>query len=161
MNKRSKKSYFIAILIPLAIGGFSYFLTKNNMNLYQEVTVPTLAPPAFLFPVIWTILYILMGLSSARIYLLSQNRTLAEPVFDALYVYGLQLFLNFTWSIFFFNMRAFLFAFLWILLLLAAILLMIVKFYKLERLAAYLQIPYLLWVSFATYLTFEILQLNS
>ena len=161
MNKSSRKTTLLAILIPLAIGGFSYFLTKDNMNLYQEITTPPLAPPGFLFPIVWTILYILMGISSARIYTLGKNRNLAEPVFDALYVYGLQLFLNFTWSIFFFNMRAFLFAFLWILLLWAGILLMIVKFYKLDRLAAYLQIPYLLWVTFATYLTFAIFRLNS
>lgn len=160
MNKNSLKSYLIAILIPLAVGGFSYLLTRNHMNLYDEVLTPALAPPAFLFPIVWTILYVLMGVSSYMVLQVGKDRNKAEEVFDALYVYGLQLFLNFTWSIFFFNLRAFLFAFIWILLLWAGIALMIVKFYKLNRTAAYLQIPYLVWVTFAAYLTFEIFRLN-
>lgn len=160
MDRKRFKSYLTAILIPLAVGGFSYVLTRNNMNLYDEILTPALAPPAFLFPIVWTILYVLMGVSSYMIFRVGKDRNKAEEVFDALYVYGLQLFLNFTWSIFFFNLRTYLFAFIWILLLWAGIVLMIVKFYKLNRTAAYLQIPYLVWVTFAAYLTFEIFRLN-
>jgi len=149
------KPYVISILIALGVGGLSAFLTKDNMMIYQEINQPVLAPPPFLFPVVWTILFILMGISSAIIF--TKNTSKSKK---ALIIYTIQLIINFFWSIIFFNLRNYLFAFMWILLLWILIILMIYNFYKVDKLAAYFQIPYLLWVTFASYLTFMIYILN-
>ena len=154
MWKRRIKTYVIAILIPLAVGGLAAFLTRNNMNLYAQINKPPLAPPAIVFPIVWTILYILMGVSSGRIWL-KRGRN-PEAAVDSLFTYGIQLFFNFFWSLFFFNLQEFFFAFLWLLILWGLILRMILQFRKVDGIAAVLQIPYLLWVTFAGYLNFMI-----
>ena len=128
------------------------------MNIYERIMRPALAPPAILFPIVWTILYTLMGISSARIRLKKEENP--ELVLDALFAYVIQLILNFFWSLIFFNMQNFLFSLIWLVLLWIAILVMIIRFYRVEPLAALLQIPYLLWVTFAGYLNFMIYQLN-
>ena len=152
------KPYVISIAIALAVGGLSSLLTKNNMEVYNTINRPSLAPPMWLFPVVWSILFILMGISSAMVWVRrDENR---EDAFSALKTYGLQLVVNFFWTIIFFNMQAYLFAFIWLLLLLALIIIMIVQFKKICPKAAYLQIPYLLWVAFAGYLTLMIYLLN-
>ena len=153
------KPYVISIAIALAVGGLSALLTKNNMEVYDTINRPALAPPMWLFPVVWSILFILMGISSALVWVnRDENR---EDAFSALRVYGLQLVVNFFWTIIFFNMQAYLFAFIWLILLWVLIIIMIVQFRKISPLAAYLQIPYLLWVTFAGYLTLMIYLLNS
>lgn len=152
------KSYVISIAIALAVGGLSAFLTMGNMDLYSEIIKPPLAPPPILFPIVWTVLYILMGISAAMIYNERDNQ-MAESN-RALIVYAVNLVLNFFWSMIFFNMRAFLFAFVWLVALWIVILLMIIKFAKIKPIAGYLQIPYLLWVTFAGYLNFAIYFLN-
>lgn len=152
------KTYIISILIALGVGGLSALLTSNNMNLYNEIITPPLSPPSILFPIVWTILYVLMGISSAMIY--NQKEDYPKEVRNALKVYAINLFLNFTWSIIFFNFRAYFFSFIWLLLLWATILTMIVKFYNIKPTAGYLQIPYLLWVTFAGYLNLSIFLLN-
>ena len=157
MNKKVR-SFIIAIIIPLAVGGLSALLTMGSMDLYETIIQPPLAPPAILFPIVWTILYTLMGISSGIIYN-SQNGTEAARN-NALAVYALQLFINFIWSIVFFNLRAFLPAFVLILVLWVLIIVMIIRFYKIDKTAALLQIPYLLWVTFAAYLTLAIYILN-
>lgn len=157
MNKKVR-SFVIAIIIPLAVGGLSALLTMGSMDLYETIIQPPLAPPAILFPIVWTILYTLMGISSGIIYN-SQNGTEAARN-NALAVYALQLFINFIWSIVFFNLRAFLPAFVLILVLWVLIIVMIIRFYKIDKTAALLQIPYLLWVTFAAYLTLAIYILN-
>lgn len=149
------KPYVTSILIALAVGGLSALVTSSNMNTYENIVKPALAPPGWVFPVVWSILFILMGISSAIVYKKGGN-----DATDALKVYALQLIVNFFWSIIFFNMQAYLFAFIWLLLLLALIAVMIYRFYKVSPLAAYLQIPYFLWVCFAGYLTFMIFMLN-
>ena len=126
--------------------------------MYERIIRPVLAPKAYVFPIAWTILYILMGISSARVWL--QRKEKPELVLDALMAYVIQLILNFFWSILFFNMQNFLFSFIWLVLLWIAIIIMIVRFYRVDPLAAYLQIPYLLWVTFAGYLNFMIYRLN-
>ncbi len=152
------KPYVISAALALGIGCLSALLTAGNMDLYSQIVQPPLAPPPWLFPVVWTILYILMGISAAMIWLQrSANRSEADR---ALTVYALNLFLNFFWSIIFFNMRAYLFAFLWLVALWAVILMMIIKFAKIKPVAGYLQIPYLLWVTFAGYLNLAIYILN-
>lgn len=152
------KPYVISIAIALAVGGLSALLTAGNMNIYGRIITPPLSPPPILFPIVWTILYTLMGVSSARIYIKGKEQNI--DVSGALLVYALQLAVNFFWSIIFFNMQAFLFAFVWIILLWLLIIVMIKRFYEIGQLSAWLQIPYLLWVTFAAYLTFAIYILN-
>ena len=163
MSNKTKKNYIIAIAIPLVLGVISWLLTMKNMNIYDDIITPTLSPPMWTFPIVWSTLFVLMGISSGIIYQYKQpdnNEQQKEAVFDALYIYAVQLFLNFFWGIFFFNMRAFLFAFVWLVVLWFAILIMIFKFYKINSKAAYLQISYLIWVTFAGYLTFGVYWLN-
>lgn len=152
------KPYIISILIALGTGGLSAFLTKNSMEVYKNINQPPLAPPMILFPIVWFILFILMGISSAIIY--TQRSTNPREALSGLIIYGLQLIVNFFWSIIFFNMQAYLFAFIWLLLLWVLIIMMILQFRKISHLAAYLQIPYLLWVTFAGYLNIMIFLLN-
>ena len=149
-------TYIISITIALAVGGLSAFLTRGNMDIYQNISQPPLAPPAILFPIVWTILYILMGISGAIIYM----RRKETDVSGALKIYAFQLIVNFLWSIIFFNMQAYLFAFVWLVILWLLIIAMIVSFKKISPIAAYLQIPYLLWVTFAGYLNIMIYFLN-
>ncbi len=155
--KNKTKSYIIGILIPLAVGGFAALLTRNNMDLYDTITQPPLSPPAILFPIVWTILYVLMGIGSALVY--NSNSTEQDKT-GALVVYVLQLIFNFFWSILFFNKRAFLTSFVWLLILWVLIIVMIVRFRKVNKTAAWLQLPYLLWVTFAGYLNLAIYLLN-
>lgn len=150
------KVYLVSILIPLAVGGLAAYLTRGNMMIYDEIIKPPLAPPAILFPVVWTILYVLMGISCARVYLSDRGPERSS----ALLVYALQLFFNFFWSIIFFNARAFLIAFVWIIALWLLIILMIRKFFNIDRIAGLINIPYLLWVTFAAYLNLAIYILN-
>ena len=144
--------------MPAALRNDTSYSTRNNMNIYERIMRPALAPPAIVFPIVWTILYTLMGISSARIRLKKEENP--ELVLDALFAYAIQLILNFFWSLIFFNMQNFLFSLIWLVLLWIAILVMIIRFYRVEPLAALLQIPYLLWVTFAGYLNFMIYQLN-
>lgn len=150
------KPYIISILIALAVGGLSAFITRNNMDIYKELATPPLSPPAILFPIVWTILYVLMGISAAMIY--TSPKTDGKE--KALLTYGISLFVNFTWSIIFFNLNAFLFSFIWLIILWALIIATIVQYYKINKLAAYLQIPYAIWVTFAGYLNLGIWILN-
>lgn len=150
--------YVISIVIALGVGSLAACLVRGNIRLYAVLNKPPLAPPALLFPIVWTVLYILMGIGSARIYL--QRSAYPYEVLDALLSYALQLILNFFWPIIFFNMLTFLFAFIWLVVLWCAIIKMIFKFSRLDTAAAYLQIPYLLWVTFAGYLNFMIYLMN-
>lgn len=103
------KPYIISILIALGTGGLSAFLTKNSMEVYKNINQPPLAPPMILFPIVWLILFILMGISSAIIY--TKRSTNPREALSGLIIYGLQLIVNFFWRIIFFNMQAYLFAF--------------------------------------------------
>ncbi len=152
------KPYIVSILIALAVGGLSAFFTRNSMSLYRDIITPPLAPPSWVFPVVWTVLFILMGISAAMIY--NDKSARESQKSSALLTYALSLIVNFFWSIIFFNLRAFLFAFLWLLLLLFLIIRTIMKYYKINKTAAKLQIPYAIWVTFAGYLTFAIWWLN-
>lgn len=151
-------TFSVAIAIPLGIGLISAFLTKDNMQIYSEVVTPPLSPPSWLFPVVWTILYVLMGVSSALVYSSREGKTALAN--KALTVYGISLGFNFLWSIIFFNARAYLLAFVWLLALLFFIISTICHYKKVSPVAAYLQIPYAIWVAFAGYLNFGIWLLN-
>lgn len=152
----SNKSLFIMfLLIPLAVGSISALLSGNMSGSYASFAKPSFAPPGILFPIVWTILYLLMGISS---YLVVQSDH--PDKCPALRIYFIQLFFNFVWSILFFGFSNYLLAFFWLLLLIPLIIIMIVHFYKIKPLAAYLQIPYLLWCIFAAVLNFSVYLLN-
>lgn len=149
------KPLVISILIPIAVGLLAGFLTKGSMKQYQSLLKPPLSPPGIVFPIVWTVLFVLMGISSYLVY--QSDSPIKKP---ALSVYAIQLFFNFMWSILFFSFQLWLFAFLWLLAMWLLIIIMIVLFYQANHIAAYLQIPYLLWVSFAAYLNYAIYILN-
>lgn len=154
MKVKDKSTLIIAILIPIAVGTLSS-LFSGNMSIYSRINRPPLSPPGALFPIVWTILYVLMGISS---YLIYESDSPYKG--KALTIYGAQLFFNFFWSIIFFGFSQYLLAFLWLLALIALIIIMIYTFYQISPLSAYLQIPYLLWCLFAAYLNFMIYKLN-
>ena len=156
MDKSKLKTYGLSILLAEAVGAVSGFITSSGMQQYAAAEKPALSPPAILFPIVWTVLYALMGIGSARIYLApeSRNRTVS------LVLYGVQLVVNFFWSLIFFGFHAYGFAFFWLLALLGVIIAMTEFFSKVDKTAALLQIPYILWVGFATYLNFMVWRLN-
>ena len=147
----------IALAIPLGVGVLAALLSRGNMDLFDTVRKPPLSPPAWLFPVAWTVLYLLMGLASYRVY---TARAATAQKNRALLFYAAQLAFNFFWPLLFFNLGAFTFAFFWLAALLALILVTAVKFYTLDRPAGYLLIPYVIWVLFAGYLNLGIALLN-
>lgn len=148
------KSLIICLFIPLAIGSISAFLTQDNMKIFQSLNKPTLSPPGWLFPIAWTILYILMAIAS---YLVLTTKRANN---HALIFYGIQLAFNFFWSIIFFNLDAYLFAFIWLVLLWLLIIKTAIGFYQTSKSAGLLMIPYIVWVTFAGYLNFSIYLLN-
>ena len=150
--------YSVAIAIPLTVGIISAALTKDSMNIYGELNTPPLSPPSIIFPIVWTILYILMGVSSAIIYINREKNP--ESAKKGLIWYGASLALNFSWSIIFFNLQAAFFALLVLIALLYTIIRTILEYRKVKPVAAYLQIPYALWVAFAGYLNAGIWLLN-
>jgi len=156
--KARVKIYAIAISIPLAVGIVSALLTMNNMDIYSRLETPPLSPPSWLFPVVWTVLYVLMGVSSGLVW---ENKAVNPTKADeGLLFYAMSLVFNFLWSIIFFNLRQFLIAFVWLIVLLYLIIRTILSYRKVSPTAAYLQIPYALWVTFAGYLNFGIWMLN-
>lgn len=150
--------YSVAIAIPLTVGILSAALTKDGMNIYGVLNTPPLSPPAIIFPIVWTILYTLMGISSGLIYTNRDNNP--EDTKRGLIYYGASLMLNFAWSIIFFNLQAAFLALICLIALFCLILYTIFYYYKVNRTAAYLQIPYAIWVAFAGYLNAGIWLLN-
>jgi len=148
------KNLITCLAIPLAAGSLSTLLTQNNRKAFESIHKPFLAPPGWLFPVVWTILYILMGIASYLVL------TSGKPKDTALTVYGIQLAFNFFWPIIFFRLELYLFAFIWLVLLWLLILKTANLFYQISKPAGYLMLPYLLWVTFAGYLNFSIYVLN-
>lgn len=155
MNKNGTKKLTASIAIGLGTGLFSVLLTLGNFKAYSALLQPPLAPPGWLFPIVGGILYILMGVSA---YLVYECDT--EEKYIGLAVYVLQLIFNFLWLIIFFNIRNLLFAFVWLVFLWVLVLAMTISFYKVNKTAGLLQIPYLLWVTFAGYLNIALYILN-
>ena len=155
VHKINYKHLIISLAISLGIGLLSGLFTMMGMENFEKANKPFLTPPDYIFPIVWTILFILMGISA---YIIFRSDSLQKS--NALIIYGIQLLVNFFWPIFFFNMSAYLFSFIWIILLWLLIILMIKMFYPISKTAAFLQIPYLLWVTFAAYLNFGIFLLN-
>lgn len=149
----NKYKWIKSILIPIVAGGIIDFAISGFID-YNTLNKPPLSPPGFIFGIIWSILYILMGIS----YGILDTRNLADEKVNT--AYYLQLIVNIIWPVLFFVLKARLLSSIWIVLLLVLIIYMIVTFNKKNKLAAYLQIPYLMWTAFATYLNIGVYLLN-
>lgn len=158
MTKKAKwKPYVFWIALAVATGILSGLLSRDGSAAFGETVLqPPLSPPAIVFPIVWSILYALMGISAARISLAPESIDRSR----GLNLFVIQLIVNFFWSLVFFNAQAYGFAFLWLLLLWALVLWMIAVFRRVDPLAAILQIPYLAWLTFAAYLSYGVWQLN-
>lgn len=147
------KIYAKSILIPVIIGGVIGLIISSSID-YNSLQKPPLSPTSILFPIVWTILYLLMGIS----YGIIDSKSLIEP--KTKIIYSLQLFVNATWSLIFFTLKRRLFAFIWIIILDVLVIVMIIDFFKKNKTAGLLQIPYLLWIIFASYLNLGVYLLN-
>ncbi len=148
------KILVVSIIIPILVGIIANLLGNASMG-FDLIKKPSFNPPGIVFPIVWTILYILMGISCYIIYTShSKNKS------SALRIYALQLIVNMLWPFFFFNLKWYLFSFLWIILLLALVIIMIFRFLKINKVAGYIQLPYLFWLIFALILNFSIFILN-
>ena len=145
--KNNWKELLISVLIPVGLGIIVGLITKSG---YGDIVKPDFAPPAILFPIVWTILYTLMGVSS---YLIKENG-------GKLNIYYLQLAVNLIWPFIFFSLKWYLVSFIWLLLLIVLVISMIKKFYETNKLSGLIQIPYLIWITFAAILNFTIYTLN-
>lgn len=148
------KKLLLYILITIFIGGFFGFFIMNDSNSYNDLIKPALTPASTIFPIVWTILYILMGVS---LYLISQSKGDKEKSYQ---IYFAQLVFNSLWTLIFFGLNMKLLSIIWIIVLIILVILMIKHFYKINKLAAFLQIPYLFWLLFALYLSIQIFLLN-
>lgn len=151
------KTFLFFTAIPLLVGIIAGLLTRDSMETFSSLNKPPLSPPGILFPIVWTILYTLMGIASFLVYTSGKEK---EEINSALTIYFLQLAVNFFWSIFFFNFEWYTFSFFWLVLLWVLIFYTIRLFYPISNTAAYLLIPYLFWVTFAGYLNLGIAALN-
>lgn len=147
------KIYLKSISIPIIVGIVVGLVTSSSID-YNTLQKPPFAPPSIAFPIIWTILYTIMGIS----YGILKSKNLINKQIDL--VYYIQLIVNALWSIIFFLLKWRLVAFIWILILDVLVVLMIIQFYKKDKLAGLLQIPYLLWAVFASYLNLFVYILN-
>lgn len=157
MEKKGYVPYLIGIAMVEAVGILAGLLTRAGTEMYAQMAAkPPLTPPGWLFPVVWTVLYALMGVSAVRIWQAPESTARSR----ALNLFVIQLVLNFFWSLIFFNARAYGLAVVWIILLWIAVLLMILQMRTVDPTAAWLQVPYLLWITFAAYLTLGVWVLN-
>ncbi|MBQ9762535.1 MAG: tryptophan-rich sensory protein [Oscillospiraceae bacterium] len=151
------KVYALWIGLAEAVGALSALLSREGMRLYSDTAIqPPLSPPMILFPIVWGILFALMGISAARIWLSPESPERSR----GLNLFITQLVVNFFWSLIFFNLQAYGFALLWLLLLWVLVAWMILTFRKVDPLAAWLQLPYLIWLTFAAYLNAGVWLLN-
>ncbi len=155
-----KKNFLLllqCVLVPLLTGIVASLITQDGMKSFETLAKPPLSPPAALFPIVWTILYILMGISSYLVITSGESKAKVEK---ALMLYWYQLAVNFLWPTFFFNFSWYLFSFMWLVLLWVLVLLMILAFWKIDKKAALLNISYFVWLTFAGYLNLAIWWLN-
>ena len=148
------KKLIIYIFIPLLIGFIGSLLGDSKTG-FEMINKPSYSPPGIIFPIVWTILYVLMGISA---YIVSESNDKGKN--KALVIYGIQLVINMLWTLFFFNLKWYLFSFVWIVILIGFVIAMIYEFYKTSKKAGLLQIPYLIWLIFASILNLSIFILN-
>ncbi len=151
------KKLLVSLAIPFGVAFLSWLLTRNQMDIYSEINNPPLSPPSFVFPIVWSILYFLMGLA-----LYNVRTSPAQQQMKSLgyMIFGIQLFFNFAWTIIFFTFRAYTFAVVWLIALIILIVANIFVFAKSSKAAAYMLVPYLIWCLFALYLTAGVALLN-
>ena len=135
-----KRTFIISLVIPLLVGAISAFITNNQMKTYSNLNTPLLAPPGWLFPIVWTLIYI-------------SHDPKRE---NALIVYSFQLFINFCWPLFFFNLHNYFLSLMILIALILTVIYMLIIFKKINPKSFYLNIPYILWLFFALYLNFMI-----
>lgn len=140
-----------AIAIPLLVGGFSAFLTAGDMKIYETMEHPPLSPPAWLFPIVWTILYLLMGFASYLVYVSDAE---PERKRKALMFYAAQLIMNMFWSTLFFTYKLYLVALFWLLAMWILVLICAIRFYRIKKIAGLMMGGLLIWTTFAAYLNF-------
>ena len=151
MKKIDYKKLILYVMIPLLLGGIVGFITSSESKNYDGIV------DGWVFPVVWSILYILMGLASY--YVVNSGKS-EETIKGAISLYAVQLFFNFFWSPIFFNLKAYFFAFVWLFVLIVLVIRTTMSFYKIDKKSGYLMIPYILWCIFALYLNFGIYVLN-
>ncbi len=149
MKNKRISTMIIAVLIPLAVRVFSAFLTGSDMKIYESMNRPFLAPPGWVFPIVWTILYIMMGIASYLVYTADAD---AEKKRKALMFYAGQLIMNFFWSTLFFTYNRLLISFIWIMVMWVLVLICMIKFFKINTHAGLIMAVLLLWTTFAAYL---------
>lgn len=149
------KKLFFYIIITILIGTLPSIFIFKNMNVYGQLNKPPFSPPSIVFPIFWTIFYILMGISIYRI--VQKN---PKDVSEAKLIYYVQLITNALWTPIFFGFKEYFLAFLWIIMLIVFVSAMIIKFYKIDKISSYIQVPYLIWLIFAAYLNFGVVVLN-
>lgn len=154
MKKINWKRLIIITLITFIVGSFFSLFVMNNKDTFKELEKPVNVP-GVLFPIVWSVLYLLMSISCYMITKSNDNNKDGAVIW-----YGIQLIINSLWSLIFFGLGAYLFSFIWILLLLVCVIIMTAKFYNIDKRSAYLNIPYILWIIFAGYLNFGIYLLN-
>lgn len=152
MDNIKTKPLIVSLAISLGAGVLSWLLTADSMKQYSMMYKPPLSPPGWVFPAVWTILYILMGVAAYLVYISSSGEKTS-----ALRIYFLQLAANVIWPVIFFRYKAYLPAFAWLVLLWYLIFITIKQFSEINKLAGKLLVPYLLWVTFAGYLNFAIM----
>lgn len=151
------KRLLLCLAIPLAVGGVSAWLTQGSMEEFAALNQSPLSPPGWVFPVVWTILFLMMGVAS---YLVCTSGAERSRVQNALQSYALQLAFNFVWPLLFFRWGLYGVAFLWLIVLWVLILVTLTRFYRISKPAGWLLVPYALWVLFAVYLNLSIYLLN-
>lgn len=154
MKKINWKRLIIITIITFLVGSFFSFFTMNNMSVFKELEKP-INVPAIIFPIVWSILYLLMSISC---YIITESNDKNKD--KAVIWYGINLVVNSLWSLIFFGFGTYLLSFIWIILLLIIVIIMMAKFYNINKKAAYLNILYILWIIFAGYLNFGIYLLN-
>lgn len=155
LMKRLLKNLFY-LFFPLLIGTISSYFSGNIRIIYESLNKPEISPRAWVFPVVWTILFLLMGIS----YYLINRKSEGYDISNVSFWYYFQLIINFFWPIFFFRNMDFTFAFFWILFLIFSVIVTYIKFYKINKFSAYFLIPYIIWIIFAGYLNLSTAILN-
>ena len=151
------KKLILSLLPPIAVGGIASLITRGDMDIYKTIKKPPLAPPGIVFPIVWTVLYILMGIS---FYLVWTSHASYKEKRNAFIVYFISLALNFIWSPVFFSLQKFILAFIILVLLFISVAIYVTLYYRIHKTAGLLQIPYIIWLIIAAYLNLTIALLN-
>ena len=148
------KKLIIITVITFIVGTFFSFFTMNSMDTFKDLSKP-INVPGVLFPIVWSILYLLISISC---YLIVQSNDKDKK--EGIILYAIQLVINSLWTLIFFGFGAYLLSFIWIIILLIVVIIMLAKFYNINKIAMYINIPYVLWLLFAAYLNLGIYLLN-